>query len=146
MEAQMGIDLSARELICHDAKTTMHTLDGLGIGFGKLIFDTALAAYNLNPSQSDYPVSKLATNFLGVSVEDGDAGACAEAIWRLHPVLESELQNKQMTNLYNEIELPLCSVLYSMEKAGVAIDRSQLEQFGHMLTERISDCEQIIYT
>ena len=146
MEAQMGIYLSARELICHDAKTTMHTLDGLGIGFGKLIFDTALAAYNLNPSQSDYPVSKLATNFLGVSVEDGDAGACAEAIWRLHPVLESELQNKQMTNLYNEIELPLCSVLYSMEKAGVAIDRSQLEQFGHMLTERISDCEQIIYT
>ena len=146
MEAQMGVDLSDRELICHDAKTAMHALDALGIGFGKLIFDTALAAYNLNPSQSDYPVSKLATNFLGISVEDGDPAACAEAIWRLHSVLEDELQNNQMAALYREIELPLCSVLYSMEKAGVAIDRSQLEQFGHMLTERISDCEQIIYT
>ena len=146
MEAQMGIDLTDRELICHDAKTTMHTLDTIDIAFGKLIFDTALAAYNLNPSQSDYPVSKLATNFLGLSVDDGDAGACAEAIWRLYSVLENELQNKQMTTLYYEIELPLCSVLYSMEKAGVAIDRSQLEQFGHMLTERINDCEQLIYT
>ena len=145
MEAQMGITLPDGELICHDLKTTMHAMDTMGINHGKFVFDTALAAYNLNPSQSDYPVSKLATNFLGVSVEDGDAKACAEALWHLRDVLSKELHKAEMWNLYSEIELPLCSVLYSMEKAGVAIDRKQLEEFGDMLSQRIADCEGLIF-
>ena len=146
MEAQMGITLPDGDLICHDMKTTMHTMDSLGIPHGNFVFDTALAAYNLNPSQSDYPVSKLATNFLGISVEDGDAGACAEAIWHLRSVLTEELQKAEMFDLYRDIELPLCPVLYSMEKAGVAIDRQQLEEFGTMLSQRIADCESLIYS
>ena len=145
MEAQMGLQLPSGDLVCHDIKTTMHTMDTLGIPHGKFVFDTALAAYNLNPSQSDYPVSKLATNFLGMSVDDGDAGKCAEAIWHLRAKLTEELENAQMIPLYQEIELPLCSVLYSMEKAGVAIDRKQLEEFGAMLAQRIADCEALIF-
>ena len=145
MEAQMGINLPKGDLICHDLKTTMHTMDSLGIAHGNFVFDTALAAYDLNPSQSDYPVSKLATNFLGISVEDGDAGACAEAIWHLRNVLTEELQKADMLDLYQQIELPLCPVLYSMEKAGVAIDRKQLEEFGVMLSRRIADCESVIF-
>ena len=132
--------------ICHDLKTMLHMLDDLGLPHNDYVFDTALAAYNLNPSQSDYPVSKLATNFLGMSVDDGDAAACAEAIWYLRPVLEEELEKNGMTQLYRQMELPLCRVLYRMEKEGVAIDRAQLEQFGHMLSERISACEELIFS
>ena len=33
-----------------------------------------------------------------------------------------------------------------MEKRGISIDRSQLEQFGTMLSERIADCETLIYS
>ena len=146
MEAQMGLHLPEGGLIGHDIKTTMHSLDAMGITYGNFIFDTALAAYDLNPSQSDYPVSKLATNFLGISVEDTDAKACAEAIWHLRSVLTDELRKAQMWKLYEEIELPLCPVLYSMEKAGVAIDRKQLEDFGDMLSVRISECEQLIFS
>ena len=145
MEAQMGIVLPDGDLICHDLKTTLHTMDNMGIAHGNFVFDTALAAYNLNPSQSDYPVSKLATNFLGISVDDGDAGACAEALWHLRCVLTEELTKAGMLELYQTIELPLCPVLYSMEKAGVAIDRKQLEEFGQMLSERIADCEAVIF-
>ena len=146
MEAQMGLTLPNGKLICHDMKTTMHTLDSLAIAYGEFSFDTALAAYNLNPSQSDYPVSKLATNFLGISVDEGDAGKCAEALWYLRDKLTSELKKAGMLELYNQIEFPLCPVLYSMEKAGVAIDRGQLEDFGAMLSQRISDCEALIYS
>ena len=131
--------------ICHDMKTTMHRLDELGLCYGEFSFDTALAAYDLNPSQSDYPVSKLATNFLGTTVDDGDAAACAEALWQLKPVLAAELEKNEMTALYETVELPLCSVLYRMEREGVAIDQAQLEQFGVMLTQRIDDCEKLIY-
>ena len=147
MEAQMGgMTLAAREITFHDSKTTMHRLDDMGINFGECVFDTALAAYDLNPSQSDYPVSKLATNFLGVSVDDEDAGACAEAMWHLRPVLEGELKQNGMEKLYADIELPLCQVLYRMEKRGIAIDRQQLEQFGEMLSQRITACEELIFS
>ena len=145
MEVQMGAALPGKGLICHDIKTTMHTLDELGVSYPDCAFDTALAAYDLNPSQSDYAVSKLATNFLGTTVEDGDPAGCAEAIWNLRPVLTEELKSKGMEKLYDEIELPLCPVLYRMEREGVAIDKEQLEQFGKMLSERISDCETLIY-
>ena len=131
--------------IYHDCKSLRHQLDMMGLPFGKMVFDTALAAYDLNPSQSDYPVSKLATNYLGISVDDQDASACAEAIWHLMPVLEAELKKDGMEQLYYEIELPLCDVLYRMEKAGIAIDRKQLSQFGAMLSTRIADCEKLIF-
>ena len=146
MEAQMAGCLPAgASHICHDAKTTMHRLNDMGISCGEFCFDTALAAYDLNPSQSDYPVSKLATNFLGVTVEDGDAAGCAEAVWNLRSVLHETLCKQGMDKLYYEMELPLCGVLYRMEQEGVAIDRAQLEQFGAMLAQRIDDCEKLIY-
>ena len=147
MEAQMGgFSLSDKQMILHDSKASMHSMDDMGITFGECVFDTALAAYDLNPSQSEYPVSKLATNFLGTTVEDEDAAACAEALWNLQELLEAELEKNGMTALYRDIELPLCQVLYRMEKRGIAIDRQQLEQFGEMLSRRIDDCEKLIYS
>ena len=134
------------DVVCHDAKSTLHSLQEMGLPLPKFQFDTALAAYDLNPSQSDYPVSKLATTFLGVSVDDGDAAGCAEALWNLRNVLLDELQKTDMQKLYEEIELPLCRVLYDMEREGVAIDRNQLEQFGQMLSQRIDQCETLIYS
>ena len=147
MEVQMACDclLGRLDCICHDMKTTMHRLDELGLCYGEFSFDTALAAYDLNPTSSDYPVSKLATNFLSTSVDDGDAAACAEALWQLRPVLSAELEKQGMKALYEDIELPLCAVLYRMECAGVAIDKQQLEQFSQMLAQRIDDCEKLIF-
>ena len=135
-----------KELIFHDAKATMHALDALGISVPGVTFDTALAAYDLNPSQSDYPISKLATNFLSSDVVDGDAVACAEAVWNLRPVLEEELKKQEMERLYYDIELPLCSVLYRMEKAGIGVDTQQLTRFGEMLSVRIAECEKTIFS
>ena len=148
MEVQMRLGELAGKTKCifHDSKTTMHLLDAVGIGYGECFFDTALAAYNLNPSQAEYPVSKLATSFLGVSVEDTDALGCAQAIWNLKPVLEEELEKNGMTRLYYDMELPLTQVLYRMENRGIAIDRDQLEAFGQMLTQRIADCESLIFS
>ena len=148
MEVQMACDclLGRMNCVCHDVKSTMHRLDELGLAFGEFIFDTALAAYDLNPSQSDYPVSKLATTFLGATVDDGDAAACAEALWNLRPVLKAELERNGMTRLYQEIEFPLCGVLYRMECLGIDIDRAQLIQFGEMLTQRIDECEKLIFS
>ncbi len=144
MEVQMGLALP-KNLICHDMKSSMHRLDDMGLSFHDFCFDTALAAYDLSPTQSDYPVSKLATNYLGITLDDSNAASCAEAIWNLHPILSAELEKQGMKALYDEIELPLCPVLYRMEKEGIAIDRNQLEQFGAMLSQRIAACEELIF-
>lgn len=133
------------DAVCHDMKTVLHHMADMGLPLPKCSFDTALAAYNLNPSQSDYPVSKLATTFLGITVDDGDAVGCAEAAWNLRSVLTDELKKTEMWQLYTTIELPLCSVLFDMETQGVLIDKNQLQQFGNMLSQRIADCESLIY-
>ena len=148
MELMMHADFFGQQaqVICHDSKASMHRLDAMGIHCSEITFDTALAAYDLNPSQSDYPVSKLATTFLGVSVEDGDAVGCAQALWNLEPILTEQLKAQGMLELYRNIELPLCAVLCRMEKEGVAIDSVQLEQFSQMLTQRIADCESLIFS
>ena len=134
------------EFILHDCKSCWHELENLGLAAPKAVFDTALAAYDLNPSASDYPVSKLATNFLGMNVDDGDAAGCAEAVWKLREVMTGELKEVGMEQLYFDIELPLCDVLYRMEREGIAVDRNTLTAFGQMLTQRIDECEKLIYS
>ncbi len=145
LEVRMGVRFVG-DVIFHDAKATMHLLDDMDVGYGTCVFDTALAAYDLNPSQSDYPLSKLAMRYLGLDVDDGDATQCAEAMYLLKPILTEALQNAGMERLFFEIELPLCKVLYRMENRGIAIDEEQLQQFGQMLAQRIDDCEKQIYS
>ena len=142
----LGTLLEQGAWVLHDCKTLWHELDNLGLPAPKAVFDTALAAYDLNPSASDYPVSKLATNFLGLNVDDGDPVGCAEAVWKLRAVMDAELKEFGMEQLYYDIELPLCDVLYRMEREGIAVDRPTLDAFGKMLAQRIDDCEKLIYS
>ena len=142
----LGSLLEQGQWVLHDCKTLWHELDNLGLPAPKAVFDTALAAYDLNPSASDYPVSKLATNFLGLNVDDGDPVGCAEAVWKLRSVMDAELKEFGMEQLYYDIELPLCDVLYRMEREGIAVDRPTLDAFGKMLAQRIDDCEKLIHS
>ena len=142
----LGTLLEQGAWVLHDCKTLWHELDNLGLPAPKAVFDTALAAYDLNPSASDYPVSKLATNFLGLNVDDGDPVGCAEAVWKLRAVMDAELKEFGMEQLYYDIDLPLCDVLYRMEREGIAVDRATLDAFGKMLAQRIDDCEKLIHS
>lgn len=147
LEVQMNGDFLAerKTCICHDKRATMHRLEELGLTCGAFVFDTALAAYDLDPSQSDYSPEKLAALYLGRELKNTDAAACAEAVWYLSSILKQALEKQEMTELYEQIELPLCDVLYRMEKRGVAIDENQLARFGEMLATRIEACETLIY-
>ena len=51
-----------------------------------------------------------------------------------------------MEAVYRDIDFPLCPVLAEMESAGIAVDKNTLESFGAMLSDRISDCESLIYS
>ena len=66
-------------------------------------------------------------------------------IGALHGVLEKRLRELEMWDLYETIELPLCSVLAEMEAEGFLIDRGALVSFGEMLTQRIDQAQSRIY-
>ena len=69
----------------------------------------------------------------------------AVLIGALRTALTSRLEELELWELYQQIELPLCSVLAEMEEEGVLVDRGALVQFGEMLSERIGQVQARIY-
>jgi DNA polymerase-1 len=82
-------------------------------------------------------------------VDAGAAGewscACADGIWRLRQALEPELEEKAMRPLFDEIEMPLVSVLAAMELHGVAVDSGTLHEMAQVMAEDIHRLEDEVY-
>ena len=55
------------------------------------------------------------------------------------------LKEKQMDELYRDVELPLIFTLADMELEGIAIDAKALEEYGGRLMGRLVELEQKIY-
>ena len=153
---EKGVCTAAREQVkeivestasktCADWKTLRGRLLDFGFQPRGFDFDVSLAAYVLNPAQSDYAAGKVAATYLGQSLPADDLAAEAAALFALRPVLEEKLQAQDMWKLYTEIEHPLCAVLSDMERIGVAVDRMALMAFGSMLSERIEAAQNTVY-
>ncbi len=56
-----------------------------------------------------------------------------------------EIDENGQRELLEEIELPLCDVLYEMETEGFLVNRDELARFGAMLGERLQALEESIY-
>ena len=141
-------------------------LSGYDPGLRERLFDCGVAAYLLNPLQSEYPYEDIAKNYLDLlvpsqadllgklSLADGIAQkqnegvmcACymAYTAWKAKDALIAQLKETGMFSLYEEIELPLAFVLADMERAGVAADKEALAAYGDSLTERITELERDI--
>lgn len=93
----------------------------------QLWFDVGLAAYLIDPEESDYGWPKLAARWagrLGLAAED--AGLLA---LRMAEELGRQLEDCGLGALYRELELPLIAVLARMEAQGVAIDARAFASF-----------------
>ena len=146
LEVQTGINIPQGKLICHDMKSMLHYLTDNGFKYNRFLFDTALASYVINPSHNDHSLPRLAMQYLQITIDENDAAACAEAIWRLWMILVEELVHNDVLILYEKMEFPICQILFEMEREGVAIDQDKLKEFGKMLSERIAKCEKEIFS
>lgn len=70
----------------------------------------------------------------------------ADITLQLKNKLEPELERIGAQQLFNEIEMPLMPVLAEMELNGVRIDTSSLAETSNILTTRMHEIEQKIYT
>ena len=123
----------------HQVKDLMNLLTAEGLSREGFVFDTALAAYLLRATDSNYALPLLSERYLERDL-DGAAAVAA-----LTPVLKEKLEQEQMTVLFDEIEMPLCRVLSEMEETGFLVDRQALATFGETLNSGIAQLEEEIH-
>jgi len=151
--------------ITHDVKPLMGKLLEEGLSLDGFVFDTAIAAYLLAPTDGSYELEKLSVSYFNFEVAKAAAyqsedafGPLADmteplAAWLSHTALVDALYEEQKGKLkelgleqaFYDIDLPLCAVLARMEREGFLVDRKALADFGVMLTAGIADSERAIY-
>lgn len=156
-------------VVAHDVKELMRSLLPLGVDIVGLEMDTAVAAYLLDPSISNYRLIDLANQQLGVTVDDGLIGQgtfaleddepaevapmdaevlratrLVSVVARLRFPLESALAAVGETALHHDIERPLVRVLARMEVTGVPVDRGVLHAIAAGLADECRELEATI--
>jgi len=121
----------------HDYKYAVHVLAPLGITLAGVRHDPMLYSYLLDPTYSSHEISEVALRHFNLKLS-GDLAEAADITGRLTAALRSEVEQAQLTKLYEEIDLPLVPVLARMETAGVKIDTGAL---AHMSTELAREIE-----
>ena len=124
-------------LVAHRAKELMRALN---VDMRNLDRDTAVMAYVLDPSESKYRLEDLFRRYLSIDAAeqetgtldlDGTAGVVATGqrahnVFRLGKILAVELEDKNLTSLYERFERPLVRVLALIERTGILIDQKFL--------------------
>ena len=123
----------------HNVKDLMGLLLKEGLSLRGFVFDTALGAYLLEATESDYALERISVRYLGEEMRG------AEAVYRLTPMLKAKLEELKMDKLYYSAELPLCEVLAHMEKEGFFVDRKALYEFGESLNAGIAELQSSIW-
>ncbi|HMK08695.1 MAG TPA: DNA polymerase I [Anaerolineales bacterium] len=152
----------------HNLKYDFTVLARLGVRSAPLAFDTMIAEWLCDPASHNLGLKPLAFVRLGRSMTEiesligrgkgqrsmaevpiaavapyaiADACVCLA----LQPALEAELEAKRQRRLFEEVEMPLVSVLADMEAAGVRLDRDFLLHLSAELEARLADLEQQIF-
>lgn len=69
----------------------------------------------------------------------------ADVVFRLKPLLEKELADAGLTDIFRHIEMPLMPILARMERTGVRLDTEALATIGHHFNLRMAEIEREIH-
>ncbi len=154
----------------HNLKYDQHVLDNHGINLCGIAFDTMLESYVLDSTATRHNMDALATQYLnyettqytdiagkGVKQLRFDevpiilaapyAAEDADITLRLHETLWQQLERQEgLKALFNEVELPLLSVLSRIERNGVLIDARLLEQQSQAIATQLKTIEEEAYS
>jgi len=130
--SQMGDwaqDLSVAKIM-HDAKALAR--ENLLVG---VVFDTALAAYLVNPGVRAQDLSDLLERWGDGAAIDSSSPeqallSSAAALFTLRKSLETEMKDRGVYELFIDLELPIAALLAIMENRGIAVDRKELEKLA----------------
>jgi DNA polymerase-1 len=130
--------LGARPVIAHDAKS-------LGQVPERLVHDTEVAAYLLEPAARAYPFRELCED-RGLAAEiDDEAGADAVLCQSLAAWQREQIRARGLTDLLNDVELPIVRILRDMEQEGVKLDTAQIKEISERVKAEAGALESEIF-
>jgi DNA polymerase I len=152
----------------HNIKYDYHVLANYGIQIAHISFDTILASYLLNSHSRQHSLDHLALELFDkvkISIQeligkgknqlsmqevalDKVCNYCCEDVdytVRLKKTLEPQLEERGLTHLLKELELPLLTILAHMERKGIFVDTDYLQRLSSELTESIHKLEEEIF-
>ena len=151
-------------IIGHGLKKLIRSLLELDFPTPKIIMDTEIAAYLLNPSRNSYLLNDLLQEYAKLSVQrgpgisegqldldaQGDSNMQqiaieAASIALLHKPLEDLIKEEGLAQLNNEIEIPLINVLAEMEFSGIQVDLEGLKRLRDRLESEVSNARKKIH-
>ena len=141
------VDSAALGAWASDPKVKKIAHDGKGVArqgvLTGVVFDTALAAYLVNPGVRAQEVSDLLERWgdgsqLNESSSEQLLLTTACALFGLRDSLTTELENRGLTKLYNELELPIADLLAIMEHRGIAVDKKELETLASFFDAEVA--------
>lgn len=135
--------------IVYDGKALMHLFKKEKIAFSGVIFDVLIAAYLLNSGGNvDFEYLTLA--------ELGEENPISKAtlLIALHEKYEKKLdrvskeqtKNKTLRAVFEQIEMPLIPILFTMEENGILLNTKKFQTLSEQLGEEIVKLEKEIYT
>ena len=156
------------EKIGHNLKYDIKVLSNYNMPVKGKLFDTMIAHYLINPDMRHnmdvlaetylnyQPVSiteligkkgknQLSMRVVPIADQTEYAVEDADITFQLKQLFTAELESGNVTKLFNEIELPLVSVLTAMEIEGINVNVAFLKELSVALTEDINRLEKSIY-
>ena len=156
------------EKVGQNLKYDLEILANYGITVKGKLFDTMIAHYLINPDMR-HGMDILAETYLRYSpmpiealigkkgkgqksMRDADpelikeyAVEDADITLQLKEIFEPQLEQAGTRKLFDEIEIPLMTVLADMEREGINLDTGYLKQLSEELSNDIKSLEQKIY-
>jgi DNA polymerase I len=130
--------LASRPVVAHDAKS-------LGQVPERLAHDTEVAAYLLEPARRAYPFRELCEERGLAADVDDETGADARLVQALAAWQREEIRGRGLTDLLEEVELPIVRLLRDMEQAGVKLDTERLKEISERVKTEADELEREIY-
>jgi DNA polymerase-1 len=132
-----------------DSKPVFAYADKNGFEVKNLKNDLLLAAYLLQPSASTYELDKLCVAYgLDLPITNNSEKELYASVYKLPELSEkiiTDIKEKGMAHLLEDVEIPLARVLAKMENIGFSVDKEGIKSYGEMLSAQIENLEQEIY-
>jgi DNA polymerase-1 len=146
--SEMGQWATDRKIlkIAHDAKAIAREN-----GLTAVTFDTALAAYLVNPGVRIQDIADLLERWGDGSQIDSSSPeqallTTACALFGLRDSLTKELTDRGLTKLYQDLELPVADLLAIMENRGIAVDKKELESLAAFFDSEVARETKVAHT
>ena len=116
--------------IAHDAKSLARSNGLTGIAF-----DTALAAYLVNPGVRSQDLAAIQERWgdgsaINQSTPEQELLTSARAMFTLRDSLTRELNERNLWELFTTMELPVADLLGRMESIGIAVNKKGLDELA----------------